>query len=60
MKESDYVSDKEMIMNVIDSYANLQRIKAAEDSEKEIDYQLRLLKAKLESIGINTSDIDLK
>lgn len=60
MKESDYVSGKEMIMNVIDSYANLQRIKAAEDSEKEIDYQLRLLRAKLESISIKTSDIDLQ
>lgn len=51
--------DKEMINNLIDSYTSLQRIKKAEDAEKELDYQLRILKAKLESFGIITSDLDL-
>ncbi len=52
-------SDKEMINNLIDTYTNLQRIKKAEDTEKELDYQLKILKAKLESFGIVTTDLDL-
>ncbi|MDE6054986.1 MAG: hypothetical protein K2G55_14790 [Lachnospiraceae bacterium] len=53
-------SDKEMINNLIDIYANLQRIKKAEDVEKELDYQLTLAKARLKSFGIVTSELDLK
>ncbi len=53
-------SDKEMINNLIDTYANLQRIKTAENTEKELDYQLTLVKAKLESFGIVTSELDIK
>ncbi len=52
-------SDKEMINNLIDSYTNLQRIKKSDDTEKEINYQLKILKAKLESFGIVTTDLDL-
>ncbi len=52
-------SDKEMINNLIDNYTNLQRIKKADDTEKELDYQLKILKAKLESFGIVTTDLDL-
>lgn len=53
------MNEKEMINNLIDKYTDLQRIKRAEDSEKEIDYQLRILRAKLESFGILTSDLDM-
>lgn len=52
-------SDKEMINNLIDMYSSLQRIKKADDFEKEVDYQLKLVKAKLESFGIVTENIDL-
>lgn len=52
-------SDKEMINNLIDSYTSLQRIKTAPDTQKELDYQLKVLKAKLESFGIVTTDLDL-
>lgn len=52
-------SDKEMINNLIDNYTSLQRIKKAEDAEKELEYQIRILKAKLESFGIITSELDL-
>lgn len=42
MKVSDYLpSEKEMINNLIDNYISLQRIKNAENAEKEIDYQLK-------------------
>lgn len=52
-------SDKEMINNLIDSYTNLQRIKKSDNTEKELDYQIKILKAKLESFGIVTTDLDL-
>lgn len=52
-------SDKEMINNLIDNYTSLQRIKKSEDTEKELDYQIKILKAKLESFGIMTTDLDL-
>ena len=52
-------SDKEMINNLIDNYTILQRIKKSDDIEKEIDYQIKVLKAKLESFGIVTTDLDL-
>lgn len=61
MKEGDLMpSDKEMLNNLIDMYANLQRIKNASDMQKELDYQIALVKAKLESFGIVTSDLDIK
>lgn len=53
-------SDKEMINNLIDSYTNLQRIKTASDKDKELEYQLDVLKAKLESFGIITANLDIK
>lgn len=54
------LSDKEMINNLIDVYSNLQRIKNADNLEKELDYQLTLVRAKLKSFGIVTSDLDIK
>ena len=60
-KVGDYMpSDKEMINNLIDTYSNLQRIKNADNTEKELEYQLTLVKAKLESFGIVTSELDIK
>ena len=56
---SDDMNEKEMINNLIDNYTSLQRIKKAENSEIEIDYQIRILKAKLESFGIITSELEM-
>ena len=53
-------SDKEMINNLIDTYSNLHRIKKADNAEKELDYQLTLVRAKLESFGIVTNKLDMK
>ena len=53
-------TEKEMINNLIDKYTDLQRIKKSADLEKELDYQIRITKAKLESFGIITSDLDIK
>ena len=54
------MNEKEMINNLIDTYTNLQRIKKSDNAEKELEYQLRILKAKLESFGIITSELDIK
>lgn len=51
-------SDKEMINNLIDNYVNLQRIKT-DPTHTEIDYQLAAVKAKLESFGIVTENLDI-
>ena len=48
-----------MINHLIDSYTSLQRIKKSDNAEKELDYQIKILKAKLESFGIVTTDLDL-
>lgn len=53
-------NDKEMLSMLIDTYANLQRIKESSDPQEEIDYQLRLVSAKLEAMGIITSELDKK
>lgn len=52
-------SEKEMLDKLIDKYADLQRIKKAQNPEEEIDFQLRILKAKLESFGIITEELEM-
>ena len=54
------MTEKEQAALLIDSYTNLQRIKAAQDKEKEIEYQIKVTKAKLEALGIITEDLDIK
>ena len=57
----DYMpTEKEMISNLIDKYTDLQRIKKSDNLEKEVDYQLTITKAKLESFGIVTEDLEMK
>jgi hypothetical protein len=53
------MNEKEMIDKLIDKYTDLQRIKQSDNPEKEVDYQLRVAKAKLESFGIITSDLEI-
>ena len=53
------MTEKELITFTIDTYMNLQRIKEAngEQKNKELDYQLRGVVAKLSSMGVNVEDI---
>lgn len=53
-------SDKEMIDKLIDKFTDLQRIKKAADPEKEVEYQLTVVRAKLESFGIPTESLEIK
>lgn len=59
MEESREMTEKEQIAILIDQYTALQRIKAASDKEKEIAYQIKATKAKLEAMGIVTEDLDI-
>ena len=54
------MTEKEQPALLIDTYTNLQRIKAAEDREREIDYQIKATLAKLQALGISTEDLELR
>lgn len=56
----DKISNKELTTFLIDTYSNLQRILKSDNMQKEAEYQLQMTKAKLESLGIVTSDLDKK
>ena len=58
-EENVEMTEKEQIAFLIDQYTDLQRIKVADDKEKEIDYQIRATKAKLEAMGIVTEDLNI-
>ncbi len=55
------MTEKELITVTIDNYMNLQRIKKAngDNENKELDYQLKGLVAKLSSFGVNVEDLTL-
>lgn len=54
------MTEKEQATNLMDKFIDLQRIKAAGDKDKEIDYQLKTTKAKLEALGIVTENLEIK
>ena len=54
------MTEKEQAINLMDKFIALQRIKAAGDKDKEIDYQLKTTKAKLEALGIVTENLEIK
>lgn len=53
------MQDKELIASFIDRYADLQRIINTDNPKKEAEYQLKLIKATLEAMGIVTTDLDI-
>jgi|GEM_PF-6401740 len=48
------MNDKETITTLMDELNNIRRIQNAPDKDKEIEDQIRFLKAKLEACGVNT------
>ena len=56
---NEAMTEKEQVTMLIEEYTKLQRIKAADDREKEINYQIRTTKAKLEAMGIVTEKLDI-
>ena len=57
--EEYMASDKELLMNLIERYTDLQRIKNAQDPMKEVEYQLKSVKAQLEGFGVVTENLDI-
>lgn len=55
------VTEKELITVTIDKYTDLQRIKKANGNTEnsELDYQIRIVTAKLSSMGVNVEDLTL-
>lgn len=53
------MAEKEQATILMDKFIDLQRIKAAADREKEIQYQLKTTKAKLEALGIVTENLNI-
>ena len=52
------MTEKEQIANYIDNYQNLQRIMTAEDPKKELQFQMKFVKAKLEAMGVPTENLE--
>ncbi len=51
---------EEMINVLIEQYANLQRIKKAEKGEnEELNYQIKVTKARLEAFGIVVENLGI-
>lgn len=55
------VTEKEFITVTIDKYTDLQRIKKANGNTEnsELDYQIKVVTAKLSSMGVNIEDLTL-
>lgn len=54
------VNELELKDQAIKEFVNLQRIKNAEDKEKELNYQEKILKARLQALGVPTEDLEIK
>lgn len=58
---SEEMTEKELITVTIDKYTDLQRIKKANGNNEnaELDYQIKVVVAKLSSFGVNVEDLTL-
>lgn len=56
----DEMNEKELKDQVIKEFVNLQRVKIAEDRDSEIAYQEKVLKARMQSLGIATEELEMK
>lgn len=52
-------TEKVLLTNLIDKYANLQRLKVADDIYVELDYQIAVTMTKLSYMGVNVKNITL-
>ena len=61
MEEMTEMTESELIVVLIDKYTDLQRIKRANGSTEnpELEYQIKITKAKLSSLKVNVEDLTL-
>ena len=57
---NEEMKEKQLVVNLIENYMNLMRIKNADDKDKEINFQLCELKAKLKILGISTENLTIE
>ena len=57
---SEEMNELELKEQAIKEFVNLQRLKTATDRDKELEYQERVLKARLQALGIPTEDLEIK
>lgn len=55
---NETMTEKELKDQTIREYVNIQRIKGAQDRDKELAYQEKVLKARLHSLGVSTEDLE--
>jgi len=60
MEVMERINELELKDQAIKEFVNLQRVKNAPDKDKEIEYQEKVLKARLQSLGIPTEDLEIK
>ena len=58
MEDIQEMTEQVLADQVIQKYFNLQRIKHAVDRDKELDYQEKVLKARLQSLGVPTEELE--
>ena len=51
------MNDKETITTLMTQLSDVRRIQNAADRDAEIEYQVKMLKAKLEACGVNTEQL---
>ena len=57
----DNMNNSELITITIDTYVNLQKIKAVNSCENsELDYQIKVTEVKLSALGVNVKDLTYK
>lgn len=57
---SEEMNELELKEQAIKEFVNLQRLKTATDRDKELEYQEKVLKARLQALGIPTEDLEIK
>ncbi len=56
----DEMNEKELKDQIIKEFVNLQRVKSAVDSDAEIAYQEKVLKVRMQSLGVSTEELEIK
>ena len=54
------MNDLELKEQAIKEFVNLQRLKMAEDMNKELAYQEKVLRARLQALGIPTEELEMR
>lgn len=57
---NENMNELELKEQAIKEFVNLQRLKSANDRDKELEYQEKVLKARLQALGIPTEDLEIK